>query len=283
MCVLFFGTKEFGFVDRDKIEDYTQNREKFIGKGRGSDFKYAVNQMDNYISDPTKFRSNAFVKPTNKKVPIKTERDIERRLGVKTEPSESNELIANDLSNNLTESKWQDEKKIMIQKILALKTENQQHLLTLKKSQAECNAMQLSKQKLEQAIVENEVKFSMQLKELQSKLSAAEIEIREMKTINEKTISDLKREQRLLVARTKQYQTGMGMHQSTSLIENHKPETDNREYEVDAIIKHRDRKGGRQYLIRWKGYGSEEDSWEKEGNMSCPKVLKEYIKSIQQN
>lgn len=35
------------------IEDYSKNREKFISKGKGNDFKLAVQQMDEYISDPT--------------------------------------------------------------------------------------------------------------------------------------------------------------------------------------------------------------------------------------
>lgn len=35
------------------IEDYSKNREKFISKGKGNDFKLAIQQMDEYISDPT--------------------------------------------------------------------------------------------------------------------------------------------------------------------------------------------------------------------------------------
>lgn len=41
-----------GFVDKDKIVHYGQNRAKFISKGRGLDFKNAVTQIDEYISDP---------------------------------------------------------------------------------------------------------------------------------------------------------------------------------------------------------------------------------------
>lgn len=41
-----------GFVDHDKIEDYLQNREKFMKKGRGNDFKLAVQCMDDFIADP---------------------------------------------------------------------------------------------------------------------------------------------------------------------------------------------------------------------------------------
>lgn len=41
-----------GFVDNDKIEQYAQNRTKFLAKGKGSSFKDAVRQIDEYISDP---------------------------------------------------------------------------------------------------------------------------------------------------------------------------------------------------------------------------------------
>lgn len=51
-CVLFFGTKNFGFVDCDKIENYQTHREKFIAKGKGIEFKYACSQMDEFVSDP---------------------------------------------------------------------------------------------------------------------------------------------------------------------------------------------------------------------------------------
>jgi Chromo (CHRromatin Organisation MOdifier) domain len=44
------------------------------------------------------------------------------------------------------------------------------------------------------------------------------------------------------------------------------------EYEVDAIIDRRERKYGRgkrvEYLIAWKGYGHEHDTWEPARNVS---------------
>lgn len=51
ICVLFFGTKQFGFVDLDKVENYSKNRLKFIAKGKGAQFADAVKKMDEYISD----------------------------------------------------------------------------------------------------------------------------------------------------------------------------------------------------------------------------------------
>ncbi|KIW01063.1 uncharacterized protein PV09_07577 [Verruconis gallopava] len=45
------------------------------------------------------------------------------------------------------------------------------------------------------------------------------------------------------------------------------------EYEVEKILDHRTR--GRQhfYLIKWKGYPSEENTWEPYKNLNCPLEL----------
>lgn len=49
----FSSSKNSGFVDQKKVENYIVNRQKFVSKGRGTDFKIAVQQMDEYISNPT--------------------------------------------------------------------------------------------------------------------------------------------------------------------------------------------------------------------------------------
>lgn len=47
ICAIFSG-----FIDEHYIVDYIENREKYIKKGRGRDFKDAVARMDEYIQDP---------------------------------------------------------------------------------------------------------------------------------------------------------------------------------------------------------------------------------------
>jgi hypothetical protein len=57
------------------------------------------------------------------------------------------------------------------------------------------------------------------------------------------------------------------------------------EYEVEAILNKRLRKFGRgsrvEYLIHWKGYSSEEDTWEPIGNLTnCKDILNAYNRSL---
>jgi hypothetical protein len=53
-------------------------------------------------------------------------------------------------------------------------------------------------------------------------------------------------------------------------------------YEVEKVLLHRDRRlagnrSRREYLLKWKGYGPEHNTWEKAGNLlRCDDVLKEY-------
>lgn len=46
VCIYFSG-----FVDSDKVENYSVNRSKFLAKGRGALFTIAVEKMDEYVSD----------------------------------------------------------------------------------------------------------------------------------------------------------------------------------------------------------------------------------------
>ena len=48
----------------------------------------------------------------------------------------------------------------------------------------------------------------------------------------------------------------------------------NDEYEVEKIVDY-DRNSQR-YLIKWKGYPSDENTWEPLTNLNCPKLLHQY-------
>ena len=47
-------------------------------------------------------------------------------------------------------------------------------------------------------------------------------------------------------------------------------------YEVESIVKHRIRNGSTEFLIRWVGYQSDDDSWVAESDLNCPEILQRY-------
>jgi hypothetical protein len=48
------------------------------------------------------------------------------------------------------------------------------------------------------------------------------------------------------------------------------------EYDVDAIIGKRTKRGITEYLVKWTGYGEDESTWEKVSNLQCPERVKEF-------
>ncbi|CAN9421220.1 unnamed protein product [Alternaria alternata] len=61
----------------------------------------------------------------------------------------------------------------------------------------------------------------------------------------------------------------------TALSEDEEDEKD--EYQVERIVKHRERNGQRQFKVKWKGYPEEEMTWEpKKHFYKCPEVIEEY-------
>ena len=46
--------------------------------------------------------------------------------------------------------------------------------------------------------------------------------------------------------------------------------------QVEAVLDEKVIQNVKHYLIRWKGYGSESDTWEPEGTLNCPELIKRY-------
>lgn len=56
-----------------------------------------------------------------------------------------------------------------------------------------------------------------------------------------------------------------------------------KEYEVEKIVGQRTIKGRRQFLVRWKGYGEDSDSWEQEKDLNCIKLIEEFLEDEGEN
>lgn len=51
---------------------------------------------------------------------------------------------------------------------------------------------------------------------------------------------------------------------------------DEAEYEVDRIVGDKTEGGEKHYLVRWKNYGSNDDTWEPVSNLDCPDIISNY-------
>lgn len=293
-----------GFVEPKLVEDYSGNRLKFVGKGKGASFHDAVQKMDEYISNPMvcvyesvtflnqqmpqtklfftfylfqKYKSNAHVNPT--KVLIKTERQIEEGLGIKSEFPNSNESNLRTF-NKKTAASWGHEKEGLISKIGGLKSENQQYILDLKKSQESLKHATLANQELELKVKRNEEKHLNELRTLQTELSVLNAAVEKEKIDNEKHVAELKREINLSQAQFKQLQKAMS-DQNTAVDSNNEHDSDDTDqdfFEVDQLIGDK-LVQKRVYRVRWKGFDSTHDSWVDEDSLNCPSILKKYLKS----
>ncbi|CAL8105701.1 unnamed protein product [Orchesella dallaii] len=57
---------------------------------------------------------------------------------------------------------------------------------------------------------------------------------------------------------------------------------DDEEYEVEMVLDMRERKGGREFLIKWKGYSKAKATWEPEDNLSCDDLIKQFEEKAQE-
>lgn len=208
-----------------------------------------------------KFKGNAFVKPLSEKITIKTERDIEEELGIKTEPTADNshQHHAND---SMFETTSTDEKQKLLEAFASLKSENQKITFNLKKKNTECTKLHSDMEALKNRLVSAKAVVS----ELEKKLSE-----------HEQKNKELDHENRILLARTKQLQSEITKqaHRNEIAVEDDKKDM----FEVEKLVGDKMIGKVRYFLVRWKGYKPCDDTWEREKNLKCTSILKKYLQS----
>lgn len=214
------------------------------------------------------------------KIEVKTERDVEKMLGIKTERRSCNE------SNNLPEvnrpvtsaqQTCTQDKQAFINKIIALQTENQRIILDFQQKSAECEAMVIEKQKMAEQCSAKVFSLEAQVNTLQAELSSARSNASKQNENDKKTIAGLTCDNQTLKARIKQLQVGINHHSAFEMSnENFGNESNENVYEVEELIDHKRKKDGMYFLIRWANFTSKDDTWERESNLMCFDLLNEY-------
>lgn len=169
-------------MERKNIENYILYRGKYVNKFRNNaNFRWAVDEMDNFIRDPEKNRSNAVARV----IKIKTEEDVHRHLGIKVERKSECAPQATVVVDEI--EKLTNEKSSLIAQIVTLKSQNQQY----------CFALNEAKNELLKITKENEGKFrelNEQIATLFSKLQIAKTYAdQSKKNIIEKEAADMKK------------------------------------------------------------------------------------------
>lgn len=86
----------------------------------------------------------------------------------------------------------------------------------------------------------------------------------------------MNKKNRLLDARIKQLYTGSRQQKTAYESQNKTNKSLENVFEVEKIIHHKKKKDGMHFLVRWKFFSSNDDTWEHETNLMCPKILEEY-------
>lgn len=250
-------------------------------KGRGTAFNNAIKQMEDYISDPVvchnkmfftgqsnsrcailifvyysqKNKRNAHVQPSN--IVVKTERTVEKCLGIKHEASNLNGSVFN-ASNSApapSTNDWVNEKQELINNIVRLKSENQKCILDLKKSEEKLEILAVANRELEEkchAITAENDSSQEDLKKTADKLETMAIVNRELEEKCRAIIDENK--------------------------SNHEETDEGNYHEVECLLRDKIVQK-RAYLVRWKGFDSSHDSWILESDLNCPKLLLKYKQS----
>lgn len=149
----------------------------------------------------------------------------------------------------------------------------------------EMNAMKLEKKNEGERSNSTIKLLSAESQKLKLALEKTMAELKEKRAHEGKIISDLTRENRLLVAQVNQLQSSIVQSVPTKNVASVKPDKvkiENDYFEVEKLIDDKIEKNVRYYLVRWKRYSSCDDSWVRECDLKCQSILKKYKASKHQ-
>lgn len=160
-------------------------------------------------------------------------------------------------------SEWRNEKSKIIAELLTIKADNQNLRFKLQQQTRLLDTQTNKMHNLENELVGLHKKSS----ELRDILSSE-------KKQNIETNANFRRDNILLAAQVKQLLLASNAQKQMTSDESSSDD----EFEVDFIQNHKiDKNGRRTFLIRWKGYAAKHDTWEKETNLNCPDILRQYL------
>lgn len=211
----------------------------------------------------------------NNEIQIKKEQDIEKSLKIKIEKKTPNESG----SCHGSSAPWLQEKKRLIEKIVALQTENQSITFDLQNKISHYKAIIGEKVNVEHQLSEKVMALTDKLNNTISEATVIKANLAKQKDQDKETIVQLTYENKTLEARLKQLQFGINQ-QNASKNDSEQKESSHNVYEVEKLIRHKKKKGVIYYLVRWKNFTPEDDTWEKEENLMCPGILKSYKRKM---
>lgn len=197
-------------------------------------------------------------------------------MGIKQEAGSSKISDEKVDESGATTEKFAQEKQKLLEAFASLKAENQKMAYDLKRTHDENVKLSADKHRLEQKIEAAEAKVI----ELDSTLSQMKINHSARMLECEQKICDLLQQNKLLTARIKQLRTGI---EQADHEEGVADESNENVYEVEKLINDKIKRDGRYFLVRWKGYTSKYDTWERESNLNCPGILKKYLQANKKN
>lgn len=160
---------------------------------------------------------------------------------------------------------------MLVEKITALQKENQR----IVRSSLEYKSEQRKKDREYSANVRS---LKSEICTLQTELNAAKLQITNLKAAHEKTVRELRNDNRSLEARVKQIQSSVTQPQTLEVDTSDSDCEKSKQFEVAKLIGHKKKRDGMHYLVRWKNFTSKYDTWEPSKNLHCPKILDDYKK-----